>query len=274
MKKYYQILGLNEGASQEEIEEAYGRLSKLLDPKQNDFHEFFLEEYELLQDAYNELTNNPILLPNTSQQKHTIPSYNTSLKRPDSGNKVKTNQGINNLFSSKNMITVYIVVVLIFLLIAMQKCNKNSDTFKNSEVGYADIDTTIVAFDTATVAVDTSVIFTNVEPDVVLSGIKFNAKVSNRNIRINERLRIDFSINSDGDNFTPPNFENFKIIAGPSQQVSQSWINGKSLFTKSYSYFLLPLKKGRLLINQASIETNGQIFKTSSIVINVIEVVN
>ena len=272
MKKYFDILGLIEGASQKEIQEAYNRLTKELDPKQNDFHEFFLEEYALLQEAYHELINNTNFKLNTSQQENTIPSYNTSLKRPDSENKVKTNKGINNLFSSKNMITVYIVVVLIFLLIAMQKCNKNSDTYNNSEVNSVSIDTTAVAVDTA--AVDTSAIFTEVEPQLVSTGIQFSAKVSNRDIRINERLRIDFSINSDGDNFTPPNFENFKIIAGPSQQVSQSWINGKSLFTKSYSYFLLPLKKGRLLINQASIETNGQIYKTSSIVINVIEVVN
>jgi DnaJ-class molecular chaperone len=33
MKKHYQTLGLKEGASQEEIQEAYERLSDTLDPK-------------------------------------------------------------------------------------------------------------------------------------------------------------------------------------------------------------------------------------------------
>jgi hypothetical protein len=76
-------------------------------------------------------------------------------------------------------------------------------------------------------------------------------------------------MNDDGDNFTPPNFEGFKIVAGPSQQVSQSWINGKSSFNKTYSYFLLPMQKGVLVIRQASIDIRGQIYKTSPIKITV-----
>jgi hypothetical protein len=76
-------------------------------------------------------------------------------------------------------------------------------------------------------------------------------------------------MNDDGDNFTPPNFEGFKIIAGPSQQVSQSWVNGKSSFNKTYSYFLLPTQKGNLVIRQASIDIRGQIYKTSPVKITV-----
>ena len=76
-------------------------------------------------------------------------------------------------------------------------------------------------------------------------------------------------MNDDGDNFTPPNFEGFKVIAGPSQQVSQSWINGRSSFNKSYSYFLLPTQKGSLIIKQATVEINGQIYKTNPIRIEV-----
>ena len=66
----------------------------------------------------------------------------------------------------------------------------------------------------------------------LLAQVQFEAKVSKQALGLNERLRIDFSMNGDGDNFTPPNFEGFRVIAGPSQQVSQSWINGKSSFNK------------------------------------------
>ena len=52
MKKYFEILGLKKGASQEEIQEAYERLSDTLDPKKNDDLDFFIEEYELVQEAY------------------------------------------------------------------------------------------------------------------------------------------------------------------------------------------------------------------------------
>ncbi len=99
--------------------------------------------------------------------------------------------------------------------------------------------------------------------------VQFEAKVSKQTLGINERLRIDFSMNDDGDNFSPPNFEGFKVIAGPSQQVSQSWINGRSSFNKTYSYFLIPTQRGTLTIKQASIEINGQIYKTTPIRINV-----
>jgi hypothetical protein len=103
----------------------------------------------------------------------------------------------------------------------------------------------------------------------LLAQVQFEAKVSKTTLGLNERLRIDFVMNIDGDNFNQPSFEGFKIIAGPSQQVSQSWVNGKSSFEKIYSYYLLPTQKGNLTIRQASIEYNGQIYKTSPIKINV-----
>ena len=103
----------------------------------------------------------------------------------------------------------------------------------------------------------------------ILAQVQFEAKVSKNTLGLNERLRIDFTMNDDGDNFTPPSFEGFRIVGGPSQQVSQSWINGRSSFNKSYSYFLLPTQKGTLIIKQAAVEINGQIYKTNPIKINV-----
>ena len=41
MKKHYQTLGLKEGASQEEINTAYDKLSKELNPSNKDNQEFF-----------------------------------------------------------------------------------------------------------------------------------------------------------------------------------------------------------------------------------------
>ena len=97
--------------------------------------------------------------------------------------------------------------------------------------------------------------------------VQFEAKLSKNSLGINERLRVDFTMNIDGDNFTPPNFESagFRIVGGPSQMVSQSWVNGRSSFNKSYSYVLMPLKKGNLVIKQATIEYNNQIYKTNPI---------
>ena len=60
--------------------------------------------------------------------------------------------------------------------------------------------------------------------------VQFEAKVSKNTLGLNEKVRIEFSMNADGDNFVPPNFEasGFRVVAGPSQSVSQSWINGRN----------------------------------------------
>lgn len=103
----------------------------------------------------------------------------------------------------------------------------------------------------------------------VLAQVQFDAKVSKTTLGINERLRIDFVMNVDGDNFIPPSFDGFRIVGGPSQQVSQSWVNGKSSFNKVYSYFLLPTQRGNLTIKQAALEYQGQTYKTTPISVTV-----
>ena len=61
MKKYFETLGLKEGASQEEIQSAYDKLSKELDPEKNENQDFFIEEYKKVQAAYKALYNTSIL---------------------------------------------------------------------------------------------------------------------------------------------------------------------------------------------------------------------
>lgn len=103
----------------------------------------------------------------------------------------------------------------------------------------------------------------------LLSQVQFETKVSKTTLGLNERVRVDFAMNIDGDNFNEPSFDGFRVIAGPSQQVSQSWINGRSSFEKIYSYYLVPTQKGSLTIRQATIEYNGQVYKTNPVKINV-----
>lgn len=103
----------------------------------------------------------------------------------------------------------------------------------------------------------------------LLAQVQFETKVSKTTLGLNERLRVDFAMNIDGDNFNEPSFDGFKVIAGPSQQVSQSWINGRSTFEKIYSYYLIPNQKGNLTIKSATIEYNGQVFKTNPVKITV-----
>lgn len=103
----------------------------------------------------------------------------------------------------------------------------------------------------------------------LMAQVQFEARVSKNTLGLNERLRIDFIMNVDGDNFEQPSFDGFKMVAGPSQQISQSWINGRSSFQKIYSYIIQPERKGSITIKQAAIEFNGQIYKTNPIKVTV-----
>ena len=61
MKNHYKTLGLKEDASQDEIQAAYNKLSKELNPSNNDNQEFFKEEYDKFQEAYKALNQSSIL---------------------------------------------------------------------------------------------------------------------------------------------------------------------------------------------------------------------
>ena len=105
-------------------------------------------------------------------------------------------------------------------------------------------------------------------------GVSFEAKVSKRTLGLNERLRVDFVMNENGDNFTPPSFSGFRVVGGPNQSISNSWVNGKRSFSKTYTYFLTPTQKGALSIDQATIKIDGEIYKTTPQKITVTEAVD
>ena len=103
----------------------------------------------------------------------------------------------------------------------------------------------------------------------IQSQISFDAKVSKKRLGLNERLRVDFVMNENGDDFTPPPFTNFQIVSGPQQSVSRSWVNGVRSFSKTYTYFLTPKRKGKVTLGQAVIVIKGEVYKTLPIPLEV-----
>jgi len=95
-----------------------------------------------------------------------------------------------------------------------------------------------------------------------IAQVKFETKVSKKKIGVNETLSVSFEMNKDGDNFTPPNFRGFTKAQGPIQSIESSWINGKRSYVKTFTYFLVPTKRGNFTIGQATIEIDGQTYKT------------
>ena len=104
--------------------------------------------------------------------------------------------------------------------------------------------------------------------------VTFELKLSKERLGVNERLRADFVMNKDGDNFVPPDFEGFRVLMGPSQSISSSWINGVRSYSKTYTYVLAPKAKGRFTIGQGTIVISGEVYKTIPREVTVTEAVD
>jgi len=107
---------------------------------------------------------------------------------------------------------------------------------------------------------------------VYAQAVEFKATPSRTKIGVNERVRVEFSMNQDGDNFVAPTFQGF-TVSGPGQMISNSWVNGVRSFNKSYTYVLMPKAKGTFTVGQATIEIGGKTYKSSPFKIEVGEAV-
>ncbi|BDQ02371.1 MAG: hypothetical protein KatS3mg036_0456 [Ignavibacterium sp.] len=103
----------------------------------------------------------------------------------------------------------------------------------------------------------------------------FTASVDKNPVAENERFEVSFTfegsdINSIR-NFTPPSFQNFRILGGPNQSTSMQIINGAVSASRTFSYILLPNSVGVFTIGSASIEFKGQVLKTEPLKITVVK---
>mgnify|MGYP006131539567 CR=1 FL=1 len=131
MKKYYEILGLKEGATKQEVKKAFIKLSKELDPKKNDDQDFFIEETKKLKEAYEKLTNISILstvkVPNKSNLKEDQTSNETNNMSSKLPKKKKKK------FSKENIILVLLVVLLGHSFYIQILVSKASDYARSAE---------------------------------------------------------------------------------------------------------------------------------------------
>ena len=112
MKQYYKTLGLKEGASQKEIQTAYERLSKELDPKNNDNQEFFIEEYQKIQEAYKALSNSSILATEKGARVNTPDKEDSSTKKTKIISPVKPTNKTTTL--TKKILAGVAIALIIF----------------------------------------------------------------------------------------------------------------------------------------------------------------
>ena len=102
----------------------------------------------------------------------------------------------------------------------------------------------------------------------------FQAFLSDEFVRLDENFRLEFRINAEAENFTPPKFKNFKIVSGPKQSSNNTVINGKRTYTKSFVYFLSPVRKGFFRIGEAKIYYQTKSYRTKALEIEVGEIIS
>ncbi len=105
---------------------------------------------------------------------------------------------------------------------------------------------------------------------VIFAQVEFKTAVSKNKLGVNQRFRIEFTVNKQGaDNFKPPSFANFKVVGGPSSSVNQSWINGKASYSQAYIYIIEPKGIGEFTIEPATIEYKDELIKSNEVKITV-----
>lgn len=92
--------------------------------------------------------------------------------------------------------------------------------------------------------------------------VQFKAEPEKTAIGLDERLRVDFTMNGDGDDFVAPSFAGFNA-SGPMINIRNYWVNNKHSYSKIYSFFLQPKKKGTFTIGSAFVEIDNKRYKTT-----------
>ena len=94
-------------------------------------------------------------------------------------------------------------------------------------------------------------------------------------VTVGEQFRLIYTLNSKGDKFNAPEFDNFYVIVGPSTSYNQSTqiINGKVTRNVSYTYtyILQSTREGKFTIPPATVVVNKKQYSTNSLQIEVIK---
>jgi hypothetical protein len=103
----------------------------------------------------------------------------------------------------------------------------------------------------------------------------FVASVGQTTVAENQHFEVSFTFsgkNINGvKNFKPPTFRNFLVLSGPNQSTSIQIINGVQSASLSYNYIIQAKRIGTFSIGTASLEYNGEAFKTKPIEITIVK---
>lgn len=104
--------------------------------------------------------------------------------------------------------------------------------------------------------------------------VKFTAATSHTEVATGDRFQIQFTANAKITNFKAPDLSDFRVLSGPNQSTSMSFVNGAMSTSISFSYVLMAVKEGMFTIKPAVAAVDGQAYSTNSLNISVSKGVN
>lgn len=100
---------------------------------------------------------------------------------------------------------------------------------------------------------------------------KLTATVSQTTVATGQQFMVRYTLNNRGDGFRAPNLAAFRVLSGPNQSTSMSFINGNMSAEQSYSFYLMATKEGTYTIEPATIQFNGKTIKSNLLKIEVVK---
>ncbi len=103
----------------------------------------------------------------------------------------------------------------------------------------------------------------------------FTSAVKSTTVGVDDRFEVSFTYSGNEinrlKNFHPPDFNNFIVLSGPNYSTSMQIINGAVSASQTQNFIVKPKAVGKYVINSATIEYAGTLYKTDPITITVVK---
>ncbi len=102
--------------------------------------------------------------------------------------------------------------------------------------------------------------------------VTFDAVTDAKQVLLNSSFEVNFLLkNANGTDFSPPDFEGFRVLSGPNTTSSMQIVNGRVSREMGYSYMLQPKRTGKISIGSAAISANGKKMTTQALQVEVVK---
>jgi len=96
--------------------------------------------------------------------------------------------------------------------------------------------------------------------------VRFTTSMGAKQVIVGSTFSIKFTVeNGDAENFTPPDFQPFKVISGPSQSYQSTFINGVGTRSVGFGYTLQATQVGKFTISGATVRVKGKTLRSNPV---------